>query len=473
MQDDMNILYLTDSYKVSHWLQLPPKLTGAFGYLSARGGTFPETIMFGLQPTLNKYLNGPVVRPHEVEEADKFYTNHFGRTGIFNRDGWMRVAKHHNGMLPVRIRAIPEGTMVSNPNALATIESLDPELPWLPGWLEGLLLHTWYGTTVCTLSFNAKLVIMKYLIKTGTPELIDFKLHDFGFRGCSSVESASMGAAAHLVNFKGTDTVPGIKLLMSHYYAGVAGNSIPASEHFTSTAWGGPECEIQFMEHMLDTFPTGPVACISDTWDIFRACSEHWGTTLKKKVLSRDGVLIIRPDSGEPIPMLANILDILGEKFSYYINEKGYKVLDDHVRIIQGDGNDLPTIEHILDALEKRGWSADNIAFGMGGALLQKVDRDTLRFALKASSVVVNYEDRAIYKDPVTDPGKRSMKGRLKLVQSPGGFRTISSVDHADIFDVMEDQLVTVFENGGCFAQQNLTAIRERTERALQSKLTA
>src|SRR5262249_12467229 len=264
--------------------------------------------------------------------------------------------------------------------------------------------------------------------------------------------------------FKGTDTVAGIVLLQNYYNATeMPGFSIPASEHSTITAWG-KEHELDAYRNMLQAYPTGTVACVSDSYDIYNACEKLWGEILKPDIMHRNGTLVIRPDSGDPVTVLTKVLEILGEKFGYETNSKGYRVLPPYVRVIQGDGVNMFTIQNMLFQLTKfTGWSADNLAFGMGGALLQQLNRDTQKFAFKCSAAQIAGEWRPVFKDPITDPGKNSKHGRLALVQlQPGQFRTLENVDaHTDDL-ATEDQLVTVFENGKIMVTDDLGSIRER-----------
>jgi nicotinamide phosphoribosyltransferase len=325
-------------------------------------------------------------------------------------------------------------------------------------------MKVWYPTTVATLSREIKKIIKGFLERTGDPALLPFKLHDFGYRGVSSEETAAIGAAAHLLNFLGTDTVAGILMLREHYYAkGMPGASIPASEHSTMTAWGKGN-ELEAYRNMLSAYPEGPVACVSDSYNIYNACEKLWGELLKPDVVKRKGTLIIRPDSGDPINVLTRVFEILGEKFGYETNSKGYRVLPPCVRVIQGDGVNMFTIQNMLFHLAKfHGWSADNIAFGMGGALLQQLNRDTQKFAFKCSAAQVNGEWRPVFKDPVTDPGKNSKHGRLSLVEpQPGEFHTLENVGSPALAG--DDRLITVFENGLIRKEYDLEGIRERAE---------
>jgi nicotinamide phosphoribosyltransferase len=459
----MNFLLRTDSYKFTHWKQYPPGTSRIYSYLESRGGMFPNTVFFGLQYYLRAYLQGPRFTAADVEEADQFCRQHFG-ADLFNREGWCRMLAKHRGILPVRIKSVPEGLVVPTLNVLVTIENTDPEFPWLPNYLETLLLKVWYTTTVATLSREIKKIIRGFLERTGDPSLLPFKLHDFGYRGVSSEETAALGGAAHLINFRGTDTVAGIVLLREHYgVTEMPAFSIPASEHSTMTAWG-KEHEADAYRNMLTSYPTGLVACVSDSYNIYNTCEKIWGELLKPDVVQRQGTLVIRPDSGDPIQVLARVFEILGAKFGYETNAKGYRVLPPYLRVIQGDGVNMFTIQNMLYQLSKfHGWSADNIAFGMGGALLQQVNRDTQKFAFKCSAAEVNGQWRTVFKDPITDPGKYSKKGRLALVEvRPGELQTVEEVQGDSL--AREDRLTPVFENGQILREDTLDEIRGRAE---------
>jgi nicotinamide phosphoribosyltransferase len=303
-----NIILLTDSYKVSHWRQYPPKAEHVYSYFESRGGKWQDIVFFSLQYYLKRYLAGRVVTQDKIDEAEQIFSAHFGDKTLFNRSAWEYILKEHDGRLPVRIKAVPEGTPVPSFNVLMTVENTDPACYWLTNYLETLLVQVWYGSTVATQSREIRHLITKYLNRTGTSNLsIDdpvdtacaFKLHDFGFRGVSSVESAGIGGAAHLINFKGTDTLAGLLFAQKYYNEPMAGFSIPAAEHSTITSWG-QEHEVDALRNMLSQFPNGTVAVVSDSFNIFEACSDLWGGQLRDEVLMRNGTLVIRPDSGDP-----------------------------------------------------------------------------------------------------------------------------------------------------------------------------
>ncbi|MEZ5308660.1 MAG: nicotinate phosphoribosyltransferase [Pyrinomonadaceae bacterium] len=451
----------TDSYKASHWLQYPPNTTLVHSYLESRGSEteWRETVFFGLQYILRQYFREPF-NLEMVEEADHVITAH----GLpFNKDGWTNLVKKHEGRLPLRVRAVAEGTRVPLRNALMTVENTDPEFYWLTSWFETQLMRIWYPITVATLSYHIKRDIYSFLNETADdPDSeINFKLHDFGSRGVSSGETAAIGGAAHLVNFFGTDTMAALLLHRDNYSSEMAGFSIPAAEHSTMTAWGR-ENEALAYRNMLTNFakPGSLVAVVSDSWNIYEAVEKIWGEELRNEVVRSGATVVLRPDSGDPIEVVARITTILAEKFGTETNSKGYRVLN-NVRVIQGDGVNPASIRKILERIKADGFSASNVAFGIGGSLLQKVDRDTLRFAYKCSAVVVDGTLREVYKQPVTDSGKTSKKGRLDLVRTDDGFSTIVIPNATDIASP-ESVLETVFENGELLRSESLNEIRAR-----------
>lgn len=450
-----NIMLLTDSYKPSHYRQYPPDTEYVESFLESRGGEFPATVQFGIQPILEKYLAGEVVTRQKIDEADEVCRAHFGQD-IFNRSGWEYILNTHNGRLPIHIRSAVEGSVIPTHNVLLTMVNTDPRVPWLTNYLESLLVQAWYPITVATQSYYMRKTLLEFLELTGDPSLIDFKLHDFGFRGSTSVESSAIGGAAHLVNFKGTDTMSALMFLRKYYDEPMAGFSIPAAEHSTITSWGR-EHEVDAFRNMLQQYPTGLVAVVSDSYNVYDACSVLWGTTLREQVLARDGCLVVRPDSGYPPTVVVEVLERLGAAFGTTYNSKGFRVLHPKVRVIQGDGIDLKMLRDILVEMKVQGWSADNVAFGSGGGLLQKVNRDTCKFAFKCSAINRGGVWMPVIKDPVTDPGKKSKAGRLALTYNDGQYQTIEN----QFGNVWDSVLFTTFRDGSMFGRRSLAEIRQ------------
>lgn len=450
-----NLILLADSYKTSHWLQYPPNTKKVYSYFEPRiGAKYPKTMFFGLQYILKKYLSTPITLDN-INEADDVLGAHMG-PGIFNREGWTRILEKHGGFLPIEIKAVPEGRMIPTSNVLMTVEGTDEDTFWVTNYYETLFSLVWYSSTVATISKYIKSVIKDALVLTGNPDLLPYKLHDFGFRGSSSVESAGIGGLSHLVNFLGTDTLVALLYGRDYYSCKMAGYSIPASEHSTITSWLKPN-EVHAFKNMLEKFP-GMVACVSDSYDIFNACSELWGNQLKNDVLNHKGTLVVRPDSGPIVETVLKVLNILGNKFGTYKNDKGYRILNDKVRVIQGDGCNPSTIREVIEAMIANKWSIDNIAFGMDGGLLQKLDRDTQKFKYSCSSVTVGEEERPVYKEPITDPGKKSKRGRLKLSNDNEVWRTYSNQGIG--YEEVQDKLQTVYKDGKLLVDFTLDEVR-------------
>ena len=362
-----------------------------------------------------------------------------------------------------------------------TIESLDENCAWLTNFLETLLLQVWYPITVATLSREVRKVVTN-AFKNSTDYdnnlinfLIDYVLNDFGFRGVSSVESAGIGGLGHLVNFRGSDNIMASKYIIENYNTlTVFGQSIPATEHSIMTL-RGEEGELELMKRVLTLYPTGIVACVSDSYNIFRACKHYWGGELKDLILSRPSEpgnqLVIRPDSGHVLNTLKEVFDILFEAFGYTVNSKGYKVLPPQVRVIQGDGVNLDSIIDIYALLEKEKISPENLALGMGGKLLQAgIDRDTQNFATKACFAILDGEEVNVQKNPtemdengvITRSFKKSKSGKLKLVKTETGYTTLTSNDVG--FETAKDELVEVFNTGVITTEWTFEEIRERAK---------
>ncbi len=460
-----NPILLSDSYKVTHWLQYPPGTQTIYSYYESRCKN-AEIVFFGLEYYLEQYLQTRVTLAH-IEEAAGYFKDHFyGDEHLFNIEGWHHIVNEHGGYFPVRIKAVPEGMVVPSQNVMLTIENTDPQLPWVTNYLETILCHLWAPCTVATNSRKGRKIIASYLHETADDlSGLDYKLHDFGFRGVSSTETAGILGAAHLASgFVGTDTMVAYELADKIYQERMAGFSIPAAEHSTTTAWG-QENEVAAYRKMVRRSGKGTCpfyACVSDSYDIFKACDQLWGEALRSEVEEATSILVVRPDSGDPPQVVTQVLEILASKFGSILNTKGYRVLN-NVRVIQGDGIDLNVINQVLGAAEEVGFSADNIAFGSGGALLQKFNRDTYQFAFKCSWAGGDGWERDVHKKPVGDPSKDSKPGRLMLVEDDAAFiHTIREEDAIEGYDL--DYLELRYENGTIFNSPTFEEIRGRCD---------
>lgn len=438
-----SILIDVDAYKVSMWKQYPPGTEYVSSYIESRGSESSELTFFGLQHILS--VLEQKITASDVEQANEYWT---AQGQDFPLEQWKYIANTLDGKLPLRVQALPEGTRVGPKTAMVQVINTDPKCYWLTTWVETKMLRVWYPTSVATRSRRLKDLISYALeVSSDAPEEeLPFKLHDFGARGVSSAESAGVGGAAHILNFAGSDTGPANWHASEFYGApyGVCGG-IPAAEHSTITSWGR-ENEADAYKNMVEQFPTGLVAVVSDSYDIWNATENIWGDQLKSMLQERDGMVVLRPDSGDPTTVAVEMMKILDKRFGSVVNSKGYKVLN-NVRVIQGDGMEEESLAQLIVNTHSAGYSATNLAFGMGGGLLQMINRDTDSFAMKCSHIVVNGQARDVYKDPIGDKGKSSKRGRLMVTYMHDGILdTFREGDFA--YWALANELKNVFIQG-------------------------
>lgn len=463
MRLQVNTVLMGDAYKYTHWLQYPKNLRKVYAYIESRGTKLkiPYTVFFGLQGFIKDYLEGKVIEAWMIDEAKELLGEVFGTHEYFNEKGFRRLLEKHDGKLPIRIKAVREGKKVKLKNVLVTIESTDSEFAWVVQWIETMLLRAiWYPKGVATISSAVKDVEKKYAAICGAPLNIFF-LNDFGARGVSSHESAEIGGAAHLVNYFGTDTIEGIRWAKRRYGNVACGYSVFATEHSTTTIYT-KNGELNAYTHFLNTVPADKlISIVIDSYDTENAIKNLLGGALKNKILGRKAPTVFRPDSGDPVEMSLKVVSWLYEIFGGTVNEKGFKVLNPLVRVIYGDGINLDSIDAICNNLVTNGFSTENIVFGMGGKLLQSsVDRDTFMDACKVCYAELETENGIvgmdIYKDPITDTGKKSKRGQLKLINLNGELTTVRKEEYPDI----ADELVVVFENGELFNEIDFATVR-------------
>ena len=487
-----NLVLCGDAYKYSHHKFYPEGTEVVHSYLESRGGKFEKTVFYGLQIYMKEFLEGIAITAEDVDEAFEYLGDSlgvFGRDDVFDRSKFDYIVENHGGKLPIRICAVPEGTVVDTKNVMMTIENTDPNCAWVTNFLETILLQVWYPITVATLSREVKKIAHTYFEKTTDHDsatiefLLQFVLNDFGFRGVSSVQSARNGGSAHLVNFSGSDTVIANKVINDIYGSKFRGLSVPATEHSIMTILG-EEGEMDMVRRTLNQFPTGIVACVSDSYNILRTV-RYIGTELKSVIMARPSEpgnqFVVRPDSGDPAQTLKAIFEILFECFAEEstVNSKGYKVLPSQIRVIQGDGVNINSIAKIYAMLDELKISAENIVFGMGGKLLQAdINRDTQNFATKASFVTINGVDHDVVKSPteIDEHGnfqksmKKSKSGRMKLVLTKDGYITVTSKEVS--FSTAKDELIPVFENGVILKSHTFDEIRERATLTVEDLVT-
>jgi nicotinamide phosphoribosyltransferase len=455
-----NNAIISDSYKYTHASQYPVGTTSMQSYVSPRadnsGLGIDEVIFFGPQRFVKEVLMNPIDK-HDVDEAEEITQ----ANGIpFERAAFDRIVDIHGGFYPVRIRAIKEGSQVKIGNALLTAESTDPQIPWVESFLEtSLLSASWYGTSVATISNHCRKIVFKYLRETSDNPLdnIPYSVLDFGMRAAHSETSAAIAGAAHLISFKGTDTISALPFLKKYYNADLAnlGHSAVASEHSTTTSWGR-RGELGFWRHMIKTFGgVAPViSLVADSYDVDHAVSHIFGVELKKEIENCGSLVVIRLDSGDSVKGAIAALGYLEQTFGVTLNSRGFKVLK-HVKILQADGVNPKSIEAILVAAKILGFSAENIAFGMGGQLHTAVNRDTFSFAMKCSAIEIDGIWADVYKDPISG-GKTSKRGRLALIDTDEGITTVRE----DALMGRENLLEVVYEDGTLVRDQNFNDVR-------------
>lgn len=462
-----SIIDYTDSYKVGHWDMLLPDTEKVYSYMeSRRGAAHSFTQWFGLQGILQEYLAGKVVTLEDIHTAKTLMEGHFGDPNVFNEEGWTYIADEHAGRLPLEIRAVPEGTCVPTGNALMTVVNTDTKVPWLTNYVESLLTHVWYPTTVATISRSVRKTIERYLDETGcAAEAADFMLHDFGYRGATTNEAASIGGAAHLTNFLGTDTIVAMTYLRDYYFhTGPAAFSVRATEHSIMTSTGN---DLEMFDFLLDRYTQDLpeeglriLSIVADSYDIYKFV-EHVNSKADYIKSLKNFKLVVRPDSitpQDPSPesLTLNIMSRLAEGYGTTKTAKGFALLDEHIGVLWGDGIGPDGIRKILELLKWAGFAAANMVFGMGGGLLQRdINRDTERFAFKCSAQLRSGVWVDIQKNPL-DPSKKSKTGRFALVEGEDG--VLVTVPGPDERDIME----TVFLDGEVTKVYTLEEVRAR-----------
>lgn len=532
MKHNTNILLMTDIYKCGHMRMYKSGTTKVYSYLCARKKD-KHTLFFGLQPYLKLLSKG--VTAEDGEEFISYYTEILGSAPPADISEKIN-ALVKLGYIPLEIKAIAEGTYLSTQNVLATVTNTHPDFAWVVGFFESLLLKVWNTTSVATLSNRFKRTVDKFTAETSDSDFLKpFLVHDFGYRGVSSEETAELSGAAHLINFCGTDTIPAIKFLKQNYAAtGLIGASVPASEHSIHCSFGPTEQdELDYVDNMLTLNPTGIVSVVSDAYDYWRMIT----VTLpkrKEQILSRDGKYVVRPDSGDPMEILCGSINIeksnktleefidevtyhhdngypdtryveydgkvysvgynnfqsdnwevtaqeiqltpqqkgtfrlLEETFGATVNSKGYKELNSKIGVIYGDGMYYDRYVSILEKMKQMGYANTNLVIGIGGLLLQQHNRDDLGFAFKATYAEINGVSTELYKDPVTDPGKKSHKGLMSLyvsVHQDNGKETLYTKDQVTWEEEKSGCLETVFKDGKITKEFTLEEVRANVNR--------
>lgn len=506
----MNPLLLTDGYKTSHNKQYPEGTTLVYSNFTPRSNKYApkgcnEVVVFGTQMVM--------MQIHETFQKDFFDKPKDEVCGEMKRELSMYLGidydvshfeqLHDLGYLPINVKSLPEGTKAPIKVPVMTIYNTHPDFFWVTNYLETILSNLlWKPMTSATIAHQYRKVLTKWMEKTDKTNhlFIDWQGHDFSMRGMDSVEAVISSGLGHLTSFWGTDSLPTIYGARKYYGAeGFISGSVPATEHSVMCA-GGKEDEIETFRRLLNTYPTGILSVVSDTWDLWKVCTEHV-ITLKEEIMSRQGKLVIRPDSGDPVDILCGsvkwetkgefefnkdriiglnpedkgVIELLWDVFGGTINEQGYKVLDPHIGAIYGDSITIERADEICTRLEAKGFASTNVVLGIGSFTYQYNTRDTFGFAMKATYVevkVLKYGDfadqglnteiegREIFKDPITDDGtKKSATGLLSVHNHDGEYVLI---DRCTWEGESVSSLQTIYKNGEFFNTTTLKEIREK-----------
>lgn len=492
----VNPLNLTDSYKVGHHAMYPKGMTrlqSNFTPRSSRVQGVNKVVFFGLQAFIKDVLEKQFNEGFFDHPADEVIGEHVQRVEKllgtkFDAKHWYDL--HKLGYLPLKFSALMEGVECPLRVPMFTIENTHDDFAWLVNYIESVLSNTiWQGMTSATNALRLRRMLDRYAAETSdTPEFVDWQGHDFSFRGMSSFEAGAASGAGHLLSFGGSDTLMGMDFADQFYSDDInkvrfVGGSVPATEHSVMCA-GGKDDELETFSRLLKEYPSGILSVVSDTWDLWKVITEIL-PQLKSQIMARDGKLVIRPDSGDPVDILCGtvqgnftevmemesmarnqkihkgVIELLYEIFPGPTNSKGYKTLDPHIGVIYGDSITYERAEQICQRLKDKGFASTIPVLGVGSFSYQYVTRDTYGFAMKATWCKVNSEERNLYKDPVTDNGiKKSAKGRLAVLKNADG--ELYLVNEATPEQEAASELKTVWYNGSFVREYTFNEVAKR-----------
>lgn len=512
----MNPLLLTDGYKTGHHQQYPKGTTLVYSNFTPRSNKYApkgcdQVVSFGQQMVMKQI--------HEAFQNEFFSKPKEEVCGEMKRELSMYLNSdydvthfeklHDLGYLPIHVKGIEEGSLVPIKVPVLTIYNTHPDFYWVTNYLETILSNLlWKPMTSATIAHQYRKVLTKWQEKTDVEKnwFIDWQGHDFSMRGMDSVEAVISSGLGHLTSFSGTDSLPTLYGARKYYgEEGFVGGSVNATEHSVMCA-GSKEDEVGTFRRLLETYPTGILSVVSDTWDLWKVCTEHV-VTLKEEILARDGKLVIRPDSGDPVDIICGmnsnpfwendpklndlpeskgVIELLWDVFGGTVNEQGYKVLDSHIGAIYGDSITIDRAEEICKRLEAKGFASTNIVLGVGSFTYQFNTRDTFGFAMKATYVelleekITDYGNpgtevpvrvkvsRQIFKDPITDDGtKKSATGLLRVVDvNPETHKPVLTLlDKVSWEGEAGGSLQTIYKDGTFQNETTLTEIRQRLKK--------
>lgn len=492
----VNPLTSIDFYKTDHRRQYPEGTTEVYANFTARSSRLANVlrekydnkiVFFGLQYFIKDFLinawNEGFFKKNKEQVVNAYKRRMDYSLGKNAIDIAHIAALHDLGYLPIKIKALSEGTRVPVGVPVLTIVNTHPDFFWLTNYIESIIsCYLWKPVTSATIAFEYKKLLIEYAIKTGvSKDVVQFQAHDFSLRGMSSLQDSAISGAAHLTAFWGTDSVPGIDLVEDYYGANVEeemiGCSVPATEH-SVMCMGLEDGELETFRRLINIlYPAGIVSIVSDTWDFWKVITEYT-KELKHEILNRNGKVVIRPDSGDPVkiivgdpdapkdtPEYKGAIDCLWEIFGGTLTDKGYRMLDSHIGLIYGDSITLERAKAILEGLKAKGYASGNVVFGVGSYTYQYVTRDSFGFAMKATSGIVNGERRDIFKNPKTDSGtKKSARGLLR-VEHDGN--NLILLDNQTEEQEKQGLLEEIFINGNLSRDLSFSEIRKKVDAEL------
>lgn len=484
----MNPLLLTDGYKLDHRRQYPEGTSLVYSNWTPRKSRIngiDEVVFFGLQYFLKKYIIEDFTKNFFLkskEEVIRKYTRRINNYLGENHVGTKHIEDLHDlGYIPMVFKALPEGVSVPIRVPMFTMYNTLPEFFWLTNYFETLLSAVvWMPCTSASIAKQYRKVLNKYAAETSSiPDFVNWQGHDFSMRGMAGIEAAILSGAGHLLSFTGTDTIPAIDFLEEYYNADneLIGGSVAATEH-SVMCMGTDEGEFETFERLITKiYPKGIVSIVSDTWDLWKVLTEYL-PRLKNVILNREGKVVIRPDSGDPVDILCGnpdgkheaeqkgVIELLWEVFGGITNEKGYKELSPKIGAIYGDSITIDRATQICERLKQKGFASTNVVLGIGSYTYQYNTRDTFGFAMKATYGEVNGVGREIFKNPVTDDGtKKSAKGLMQIYKDAQGNYQLK--DQCTWQEEQGGELREVFRDGKLLIDDSLADIRARVKDSL------
>lgn len=485
-----NMMLKTDFYKTDHKSQYPQGTTEVYSTWIPRTSRIKEidkVVFFGLQAFIKEYLIKDFKESffdRDIKEICNEYVLQIYHSTMNTPDIDHIKALHKLGYLPIEIKALAEGTRCPLRVPMLTIVNTHPDFAWITNFLETLLsCQLWQPCTSATKAYELRKIIDKYYAETVDEDnycFSNFALHDFSMRGMSSLKSAELSGMGHLLSSNGTDTIPAILSAREYYNADInSGGSVNATEHSVMCSYGKIE-ERETYRHLIeDVYPKGVLSIVSDTWDLWNVLTNII-PSLKNNILAREGKLVIRPDSGNPqdilcgdrnaeigSPQYKGVIQLLWETFGGEVNSKGYKVLNPQIGAIYGDAITIERCESICEQLKAQGFSVQNVVFGIGSYTYQLNTRDTFGFAMKATSVTVNGEEREIFKNPITDSGvKKSLKGKCVVLKNDNNeLRVVDEINTSSIERYSKsDMLKTIFKDGKLLKDFTFEEVKKNME---------